>query len=427
MQKLIVLLALLSASVLVHAGVDIQHWQTDNGTKVLFVENHDLPIVDISVTFRAGGAYDQPEKVGLAGITHYLMDTGADDLNEEQITNAFADIGAQLGGSAGKDSASFSLRTLTSEQNKALDVFKKILHQPKFPDNILTREKKRIIAGIKEAKTRPSSISRKAFKKAIYGNHPYGFSSTETSVDAINIADIKQFYQTYYTAKSTVIALMGDMTPVQAKNIAQSLSAGLPQGDAIPAIKPVKKLDKASQASIPHPASQAHILMGQAGIKRGDPDYFALYVGNYILGGGGFVSRLTEEVREKRGLVYSVYSYFSPMAEAGPFTIGLQTKKEQADEAMNVVNETVSDFINKGITQKELQAAKDNIIGGFPMRIDSNKKILGYLSVIGFYDLPLTYLDDFNQQVDKVTVQQVNDAFKRRINQNQLATVIVGP
>lgn len=426
MQRLILFLLTYLFAFSTQAAVDIQHWVTQTGARVYFVENHDLPIMDIAVTFRAGGAYDSPEKVGLAGITHHLMDTGVDGMNEEQITNAFADIGAQLGGSAGKDSAGFSIRTLTSEQDQALRVFNKILHTPTFPQTVLAREKKRAIARIKEAKTKPNRIAAKAFKKAIFGNHPYGLQSTETTVDSLNVADLQAFYQKHYTAKSAVIAMMGDMTKAQAKTIANNISAGLPQGEAITPVQAVAPIKAAQQINKPHPASQAHIFIGQPGVKRGDPDYFALYVGNYILGGGGFVSRLTEEVREKRGLAYSAYSYFSPMAEAGPFTIGLQTKKSQAQEALAVVNKTVADFIANGITAKELQAAKDNIIGGFPMRIDSNRKILGYLSTIGFYNLPPTYLADFNQRIENVTVQQVNDAFKRRLKQEKFATVVVG-
>jgi zinc protease len=161
-------------------------------------------------------------------------------------------------------------------------------------------------------------------------------------------------------------------------------------------------------------------------MARNDEDYFPLYVGNYILGGGGFVSRLMNEVREKRGLAYSVYSYFMPMQQPGAFQIGLQTKKEQADESLKLVRETLRAFVDKGVTEKELLAAKQNIIGGFPLRIDSNKKIIDYLSVIGFYDLPLTYLDDFTARVDKVTTRQIQDAFKRRIDPDSLATVIVG-
>jgi zinc protease len=161
-------------------------------------------------------------------------------------------------------------------------------------------------------------------------------------------------------------------------------------------------------------------------VARGDPDFFPLYVGNYTLGGGGFASRLMEEVREKKGLAYDVYSYFMPLKQPGAFQIGLQTKKEQADEALKLVRNTLANFIAKGPTEKELLAAKQNIIGGFPMRIDSNRKILDYLSVIGFYDLPLTYLDDFTHNIDSVTVAQIRQAFARHVDPQAMATVIVG-
>lgn len=415
-------------STVTHAAVDIQHWITNAGTRVYFVENHDLPILDVSINFPAGSAHDTAETSGTAGVTRYMMKLGAGGLDEQEITNAFADIGAQLGGSFDNDKAGFSLRTLVSKQASALDTFKKILHQPDFPEAVLTREKTRIISGLKEAETQPGSIVNKAFMKALYGSHSYSLSDSGEidTVGQLTVESLRQFYQKHYTAKSAVIALIGDMTTVEAKDLAESLSADLPQGEAVAAISPVSSEAKASMTRLAHPASQAHILLGHTAVKRGDPDYFALYVGNYILGGGGFVSRLTEEVREKRGLVYSVYSYFVPMAENGPFQIGLQTKKEQANDALKLVNEVVANFVEKGVTKKELQAAKDNIVGGFPMRIDSNKKILGYLSMIGFYQMPLSYLEDFNKEVAKVTIKQVNDAFKRRVHVDQFATVIVG-
>ncbi|MGV3580909.1 MAG: M16 family metallopeptidase [Methylophilus sp.] len=411
-----------------HAAVDIKHWQTSQGAQVYFVENHDLPILDLGVNFPAGSARDAAEKSGLASVTRYMMSLGAAGMSEEVITNQFADIGAILGGSFDMDRASYKLRTLSSEQDKALDTFKKILHHPDFPQAVLEREKARIISSLKESDTQPDSIADKAFMKALYGSHPYSLdgSGEVDTIDKITSEDLRQFYQTYYTAKSAVIALIGDVTEAQAREISESISAGLPQTPAVGEISSVQPLTQPSKQEIAHPATQAHILVGQPGIHRGDPDYFPLYVGNYILGGGGFVSRLTEEVREKRGLVYSVYSYFMPMAEKGPFEIGLQTKKEQANDALKLVNETVATFVNKGVTEKELKAAKDNIIGGFPMRIDSNNKILDYLSVIGFYHLPLTYLDDFNKQIAKVTTKQINDAFKRKVKPESFATVIVG-
>lgn len=430
MKKLQFVLVLLSSLSVIsaNAAVKISHWQTSTGSQVYFVENHDLPIIDLAVNFPAGSARDTKATSGVAGVTRYMMTLGADGMSEEAITNAFADIGANLGGELDVDRAAFKLRTLTYESEKALITFNKILHKPDFPQVVLDREKTRIIASLKEAETQPEAISNKAFMQALYPNHPYGMdeSGEVETITAMKVDDLKAFYNTFYTAKSAVIALIGDMTEVQAKKIAENVAKGLPQTAAIPKIAEVTYPTIANSQNINHPASQAHILMGYPGIKRGDADYFPLYLGNYVLGGGGFVSRLTEEVREKRGLVYSVYSYFMPMAEIGPFQIGLQTKKEQAGEATKVVNATVAKFIQNGVTTKELKAAKDNIIGGFPMRIDSNGKILDYLSLIGFNNLPLTYLDDFNKSVAKVTAAQIKDAFKRRIKQQDFVSVTVG-
>ncbi len=426
--KLFILITAVTISTVANAAVKIQHWQTTSGSDVYFVENHDLPIVDLAVNFPAGSARDTKATSGVAGVTRYMMTLGAAGMNEEVITNKFADIGAILGGELDADRAAFKLRTLTSESTKALETFKQILHKPDFPQAVLDREKTRIIAGLKEAETQPESISNKAFMKALYPNHPYGLddSGEIDTITAMKRDDLVAFYNTFYSAKSAVIALIGDMTEAQAREVAEKISKDLPQSPALVRLAEVPLLTAANVQNIKHPASQAHILLGAPGVKRGDVDYWSLYVGNYILGGGGFVSRLTEEVREKRGLVYSVYSYFMPMAELGPFQIGLQTKKEQAGEAMKVVNATVAKYIKNGPTEKELKAAKDNLIGGFPMRIDSNGKILDYLSVIGFYKLPLTYLDDFNKEISKVTAKKIKDAFQRRVKPENFVVVIVG-
>lgn len=422
--------AMLISALSAHAAVNIQHWQTSSGAEVYFVENHDLPIVDLSVNFAAGSARDTAEKSGLAGITRYMMTLGAAGMSDEVIANKLADIGAVLGGEFDGDRAALKLRTLSSEreQKQALDVFGKILQKPDFPASVLAREKARIISGLEESATQPEGMVNKAFMTALYGSHPYSLdeSGEIATVAKLSVADIQAFYQQYYRANGAVIAMMGDLSRAQAEAIAESMASGLPKGPANPAIAQVTYPKAPVTQRIAHPASQSHILLGYPGIKRGDPDLFPLYLGNYVLGGGGFVSRLTEEVREKRGLVYSVYSYFMPMAEVGTFQIGLQTKKEQADEALKIVRATLADFLAKGVTDAELKAAKANVIGGFPMRIDSNSKILDYLAVIGFYKLPLNYLDEYNSKVAAVTAAQIKDAFNRRLKPENFVTVIVG-
>jgi zinc protease len=366
----------------------------------------------------------------VAALTQGLLSLGAGGLSDDQISNRFADLGAQLGGDFDADRAGLKLRTLSSERERtgSLQLFATLLQQPDFSTVVLEREKARVIAGLREAATQPESISSKAFGKALYGNHPYAMGEMvePETVEKIGRDDLIAFHHSHYTRGNAVIAIIGDITRVQAVQIAEQMTANLPNGTAQSVIPPVPLLAAAVEKRIPHPAAQSHILLGYPGMKRGDPDYYALYVGNYVLGGGGFVSRLTEEVREKRGLAYSVYSYFLPLRQEGPFQIGLQTKREQTDQALALVRQTLKKFIQDGPTAKELQAAKDNIIGGFPLRIDSNGKILDYLAVIGFYQLPLTYLDDFNKQIDKVTTAQIKDAFKRRIDPDKMVTVIVG-
>lgn len=432
MKKIQILILVISSLVAFnsHAAVKIQQWQTSAGAEVYFVENHDLPIVDLSVNFAAGSARDSAEKSGLAGITRYLMALGAAGMSDEVIANKMADIGAVLGGDFDVDRAAFKLRTLSSprEQSQALEIFTKVLQKPDFPEAVLSREKARIISGLQESATQPESMSSKAFMTAMYGKHPYALddSGEVETVSNIKRDDLLDFYNKHYGAKGAVIAVIGDLTRDQANTIAENISNGMPKTADIGPIAKVEYPTAPVELRIAHPASQSHILLGYPGIKRGDPDLFPLYVGNYILGGGGFVSRLTEEVREKRGLVYSVYSYFMPMAELGPFQIGLQTKKDQANAALKLVHETLDKFLKNGVTEKELIAAKANIIGGFPMRIDSNGKILDYLSVIGFYKLPLNYLDEYNKKVARVTTAQIKEAFNRRLKPENFVTVIVG-
>lgn len=413
-----------------YATPRIQHWQAPSGAQVYFVEDHSLPMLDVAVNFPAGSAFDTPEKSGVAALTQGMLDNGADGLSEDEISRKLADTGAELNGNFDQDRAGVSLRTLSSaaERDQALDVLARLLQHPSFPEKIVAREKERTIAALREAETKPEAIAEKDFAKAVYGSHPYGLplNGEPDTVRKISRADILAFYRAHYSARSAVVALMGDVSRAQAEAIAQKLTAHLPAGGASSVIPPVNQQIKTSEVRIAHPATQSHILVGAPGISRTDPDYFTLYVGNYVLGGGGFVSRLVDEVREKRGMAYSVYSYFMPMQQAGVFQIGLQTKKEQADDALGMVRTTLRKFIEEGPSEKELQAAKDNIVGGFPLRIDSNKKILDYLSMIGFYGLPLTYLDDFSGKVEKVTTAAVRDAFRRRVNPDALATVMVG-
>lgn len=427
-NKLISGIFLCLFSIAAHATLPIQHWQTASGARVLFVENHDMPMIDIRVDFAAGSSRDTAKTSGLAGMTRYMMTRGAGDLDEDQISGSLAGIGAELGGNFDRDMAGFSMRTLSSRQDEAVGILAKILKSPRFDDKILEREKMRAMAEIRDSQTSPGYVVNKTFNSLLYGDHPYALppQGEVDTVKALTRQDVVDFYKDHYTAGKEVIAIVGDLTRAQAEAVSNKLSEGLPPDRPLPALPEVPLPDKPVEKDIPFPSTQSHILIGYPGVTRDDPDYFPLLVGNYVLGGGGFESRLLNEVREKRGLAYSVYSYFYPLEKKGPFEVGLQTRKDQTKEALGIVRKTIDDFIAKGPTHKDLVSAKENLIGGFPLRIDSNKKIVDYLAMIGFYSLPLTYLDDFTKKVGAVTVGEIRDAFSRRVNPRDMVTVVVG-
>ncbi|WP_018413022.1 M16 family metallopeptidase [Methyloversatilis thermotolerans] len=408
------------------ARIDIQHWTAANGARVYFVESHVLPILDVQVDFDAGSARDPQDRSGLAAMTQGLLDAAAGGMDEETLAEKFSDLGARLGGVADADRAGVALRTLASarERDGSLALLRTVLSKPEFPAAVLEREKARAIAGLREADTKPDQIGSKAFARLLYGDHPYGRSPTQESVAAITRDDVLDFYRRHYVASRAVVSIVGDVSREQAESIALQLTGDLPAGEPLPPI-PAVTPPTATVERIAHPANQSHIFIGEPVTRRGDPDFFALQVGNYILGGGGFVSRLTKEVREKRGYAYSVYSYFSPQREPGPFQIGLQTQRSQAADALKVVDDTLAEFIRNGPTEAELKAAKRNLVDGYSLRLDSNRKLLDSLSVIGFYGLPLDWLNKFPERVEAVTAAQVKEAFQRRLSAAHRVKVIV--
>jgi zinc protease len=411
------------------AAPKIEHWVAPSGARVFFVENQDLPMLDVQIDFDAGSVRDPGDKPGVASLASGLLDLGVQGMDETQIANRLADLGAILSSGADIDRASLHLRTLSADDNRlpALELMRSVLVSPQFPVDVFEREKARTIAALKEASIRPENIAARTFWTLMYPAHPYGRNITPESVAAIGRDDLAEFHRQHYTAEGASVTVVGDVSREQAEILAQDLTADLPSGGAgeldVPRVLP---LAAPVERRITHPAAQAHVLIGLPALKRGAPDFFALAVGNYTLGSGGFVSRLMKEVREKRGLAYSVSSHFMPLSQPGPFQISLQTKKAQADEALRVVREVLQRFITSGPTEVELRAAKQNLIGSFPLRLDSNGKILDNVALIGFYGLPLDYLDRYAENVEKVTAADIKAAFARHISPERMVTVVVG-
>lgn len=423
-----VLAAFLLIAGLVHAGPDIESWQTEGGARVLYVNAPDLPMVDVRVVFDAGSARDA-DLPGLAKFTNAMLNEGAGDWDANALALRLEERGINLGNGSLRDMAWVSLRSLVEPEvlAVALESADAVLSRPQFAADAIERVRQQMQIGLRRSQQSPSAVARRLFFETLYTDHPYSHSpgGDEDSLAKISRDDLQRFHSQYYVAGNAVVAIVGAVDRETAENIAERVTARLVPGERAPAL-PAPPVVSGAEVREVFPSSQTHIYVGQVGMARHDPDYMALYVGNHVLGGSSLVSTLGEEVRNKRGLSYSVYSYFSPMRVDGPFLMVAQTKNDQADEALQVMRATLSKFVEQGPSEDELEAAKKNLIGGFPLRISSNAKIVEYLAMMGFYDYPLDWLDTVIGKLAAVDVEQVRDAFSRRISAPASIAVIVG-
>ena len=407
----------------------IQHWQTANGTRVYFVPAPELPMVDIEVVFDAGSARDS-DKPGLASLTNDLLREGADGYSANKIAKNLDNLGVEVSNWVDRDKATVSLRSLNDTQvlQPALKMLALILSKPDFAKVPFERVRQQMLVTLKYQQQTPQIIARKAFYNTVFAAHPYANLSdgTRKGVKALTRDDVKTFHANYYTAKNALIAIVGALDRKAAEDVAKTIVAQLPNGKTAQDLPSVTELSVAKRLDIVHSSTQTHILVGQPGMAYGDPDYFTLYVGNYFLGGSGLVSKLAEEVREKRGLAYSVRSYFYPKRVAGPFIASLETRNDQAEQALQVMQEVIRNFVVQGLSELELKKVKQGITGSFPLRIAENSDIISYLTMIGFYNLPLDYLHNFNDNVEAVTLEMIKETFPRRLNLDKLVIVTVG-
>jgi zinc protease len=304
-------------------------------------------------------------------------------------------------------------------------VFEDALSSPRFDAAVFDREKNRAAAHLKDALTLPDTVAERAFWQNAYPDHPYGRQATPEGLEALTAKAAREFWKSHYTAQNATLAIVGNLSVDEAKALAARLCKAMPQGAKLP-LPLAPQMPQGKTIAIPHSAEQAHIILGLQAVQKGNPDYFALLVGNYTLGGGGFAGRLMQEVREKAGLAYGVYSAFVPLREAGPFEIALATRKDQAGEALKIVRHVLDGFLKEGPTEAELKAAKAYLTGSFPLNLDSNKKWLAQAATIGFYGLPANYLDTWTAKVDAVTLPEIRAAFARWVDPAKMVTVIVG-
>ena len=424
----LLLLLMMLAGAAVATTPKLQSWTTSKGAKVIFVQADALPMLDIRVVFDAGSARDG-DHPGLAAFTNGMLTEGAGDWNADTLARRVEDRGIQLGSGSLRDMGWVSVRTLSESKTRdvAIDTLAKVLAEPRFDDEALTRVRQQMIVARRQALQSPGTVASELFYQTLYGTHPYAHppGGTEETISAIDKGMLQRFHRKYYVAANAVIAIVGKLDRAGASKIAEQITAGLARGQHAQPL-PDPAVVKGRELGQDFPSSQTHILVGQLGVTRTDPDYFTLYVGNHVLGGSSLVSILGDEVRNKRGLSYSVYSYFSAMHVPGPFLMAAQTKNAKAAETLEVMLRTLEQYIATGPSQAQLDSAKKNLVGGFPLKISSNSKIVEYIAMIGFYDLPLDWLDSLTGKIDAVTTASVRSAFRRRIDPAANISVIVG-
>ena len=410
-------------------ALNIQTWRTTEGAKVLFVAAPELPMFDLRVTFAAGSSHDD-QQLGVAMLTNAMLNEGIAGKDVTQIAEGFENLGAEFGNGAYRDMAVVSLRSLSAPEQRtpALALFSEVIGRPTFPEESLARIQNQLLAGFEQQKQNPGKLASLALFEHLYGSHPYAHASegNAQSIPAIDSTALRAFHARAYSAGNAVIALVGDLSRSEAEAIAKQVSNALPQGPAMAKLVQTEPPEAARQ-HIEFPSAQTTLMLAQLGIDRQDPDYPALYLGNQILGGGGFGTRLMEEVREKRGLTYGVYSGFSPMQARGPFMINLQTRAELSEGTLQLVQDILRQYLAEGPTQQELDNAKRETAGSFPMSTASNADIVGQLGAIGFYDLPLTQLEDFMAQVQAQSVDSVKAALQKHLSAEDLLIVSAGP
>jgi zinc protease len=428
----------LGAMACAHATLPIQTATTANGARIYLVQSPTLPMVDVQIDFDAGERREPKLQVGLASSVAGMTSKGVraegnwPALDENQLGEAWADLGANFSGGASDDRMSFRLRSLTRPDilRQAAELAARQMGHPAYLAHQWDEERQRTIASLREARTRPGTVAQEAFMSALYPGHPYGRHVTESTLQAISARDLTEFHHRHLLTCRAKVSIVGDLDLGQARQLTEQLLAHLPHPQpcpTLPAVADPAPLAQAQDLRIPFDSAQSQVLMGQPAIKRNDPDFFPLFVGNHILGGGGFVSRLTHQVREERGLSYSVYSYFAPGLHQGAFVAGLQTRPDQARQALDLSRQIVREFVQNGPTADELRAAQSNLVGGFALRLDSNKKLLDNLANIAWYDLPLDYLDVWTQRVQSVTIDDIRAAFGRKLQPDRMVSLILGP
>lgn len=407
------------------SALEVKRKTLKNGLVVLHVERHNLPMVVGTLLIRAGGI-NEP-KDGLASLTASLLTEGTKSRSSNQISDEVEFLGASLGASADYDSTTVSFSVLKKDIDKGFDLFSDILLNPAFSEDEIAREKGLVKGSLRQSEEEPSFLAGRAFRKAVFGEHPYGrlLSGSAEAIDKIERKDIEGFYSAYFVPNNAVFSIAGDLTPAELDSLIGKYLGGWKKRPVVP-VKP---------ASLPAPGRrdekierdlvQATIMLGHRGIRRDSPDYYAVSIMNYILGGGGFSSRLMDSIRDEKGLAYDVHSFFSPNKETGLFQVRVQTKNASANAVIEEILRQVNRIRAEGVADAELQDAKTFLTGSFPRKMDTMSKISGFLAQVEIYGLGLDYMDKYPALINSVTKADIKRVAQKYLDPDNYILVIV--
>jgi zinc protease len=410
-------------------AVEVQRVVSDGGIEAWLVEDHSNPIVSLDLAFRGGASLDPNGKAGLANVVSGLLDEGAGDLDSQAFQRKLAEDAIKLSFDAGRDSFRGSLRTLKGNLDKAIELLSLSLTQPSFDEEPIRRIKSQILANLARKSQDPSSIANRTLDRVVFPDHPYGrpVEGTQDSVKAVTRADMQEFAATRFARDRLVVGVAGDITPAELKPLLDKAFGELSESNGdLPPVPDVEAKGEGDVVVIEKPVPQSWIAFAHGGIRRDDPDYYAANLVEYVLGGGSFASRLYEEVREKRGLVYSIYTYLQPMDHGALVAGGLGTSNASVGKALSVVREEWRRMAEEGPTMEELADAKTYMTGSFPLRLSSTGSIAGILTAMQLENLGIDYIDRRKELIEKVTLEQARRVAAELLNPENLAVVVVG-
>lgn len=409
-------------------ALEVKRSVLENGLVLLVVERHNLPIVKVSAGINAGNLHEPEDKAGLANLAASLLTEGTANRTSQEISEEIEFVGGSVGVGGGDDYVTASLSVLKRDINLGFDLLSDIILHPVFPEQEMIKKRDRIKGYLKAQEDDPGFVASKNFKKAVFGSHPYGrlLSGTSDTLDNITRDDLVDFHSKHYVPNNAIMAVVGDVTNEEIENLVHKYFSQWRAKKSAAASLPLLNTEKEKETiMIDKDLTQANIILGHIGVSRDNPDYYALSVLNYMLGGGGFASRLMQNIREEKGLVYDIHSFFAADKYGGRFEIGLQTKNESANTAIEEILKEINAIRSVYVSDEELSDAKSFLTGSFPMRIETSARIARFLVAVEYYGLGVDYIDNYPMYINSVTKEDVLRVAKKYLDPDNYVLVVV--